>query len=414
MSFRFIREARTDTIRFMFIRQAPDWPHWRVDPEAVQPALSAARLAQGRMLGMAQTLHLTERGALDAECWSNEAMATARIEGEELALESVRASAARRLGLAGAHARRRDDRTEATLDVLEAATANLDAPLDAERLGHWHAALFPTGRSGARPITTGRWRTHAEPMQIVTPRIGAPDIVHYEAPPSDGVDAEMARWLDAFNAPSTTDALVRAALTHAWFEAIHPFEDGNGRIGRALAERLIARDQPGCARLFSLSESLWQHRRAYYAALQATTGQPDMDATRWVIWFLNRLQEAFEESSRRMQAAVTRQRFQRGLDEGHPGLTPTQRKVLLRLFEAGPGEFKTGMSTQACVSLTRASRATAWRELNDLAARGLLQVTGRGRATRYHLVAGMAAPAGLGSAQPDGLQAPSGSRPGSA
>lgn len=165
---------------------------------------------------------------------------------------------------------------------------------------------------------------------------------------------------------------------------------------------------------FLCPESLWQHRGAYYAALQATTGQPDMDATRWVIWFLNRLQEAFEESSRRMQAAVARQRFQRDLDEGHPGLTPTQRKVLVRLFESGPGEFKAGMSTQACVSLTQASRATAWRELNDLVTRGLLQVTGQGRATRYHLVAGMAARAGLGSALPDGLQAPSGSHPGSA
>lgn len=369
----------------MYIWQSTDWPHWRVREGAVQPALVSARLAQGRMLGMAQTLRLTDRGRLGVEAWTHEALSTARIEGETLDLHSVRASAARRLGLEEAGSRRRDVRTEATLDVLEAATRDPHRPLSAEMLQGWQAALFPTGRSGVRPIAVGRWRDHAEPMQIVTPRLGRPDVVHYEAPPSVRVPAEMARLLAWFNDSGTMDGLVRAALAHAWFEAIHPFEDGNGRIGRALAERAVVRDQPACARLFSLSQSLWRHRKGYYAELQALTGQDNLDATAWTLWFLNRLQEAFEESLGNMRAAVARHRFHRAMDEGHPELTRSQRKALDRLFEAASEEFRSGLSTRAYVSLTGVSRATAYRELSGLVERGLLQAVGQGRATRYRL-----------------------------
>jgi Fic family protein len=375
----------------MIIWQSPDWPQWRTDATRLQAPLAAARLAQGRMLGMAQTLRLGDRGSLDAEAWASEALATARIEGEELELHSVRASAARRLGLDAPATRRREERTEATLDVLEAAISHPETPLSEELLCGWQAALFPTGRSGVRPIAVGRWRDHGEPMQIVTPRLGRPDIVHYEAPPSARVPQDMAALIAWFNRPMPLDGLVRAAIAHIWFEAIHPFEDGNGRIGRALAERAIAQDQPACARLFSLSEALWQHRSAYYAELQAVTGAASLDATGWTVWFLCRLSEAFDASLQRMQAAVDRHRFHREVDHRQVALTPGQRKALDRLFQAAPGEFLAGMSTRAYVSLTGTSRATAWRELTELVSLGLLQSTGQGRGTRYHLATSLLA-----------------------
>ena len=370
----------------MYVWQSPEWPHWRVREDALRHALVAARLAQGKMLGMAQTLRLTDLGRLGVEAWSREALSTARIEGETLDLHSVRASAARRLGLAeGRASRRRDVRTEATLDVLEAATREPRHALSAEMLFGWQAALFPTGRSGVRPIAVGRWRDHADPMQIVTPRLGHPDLVHYEAPPSERVPAEMNRLLAWFNGPPAMDGLVQAAVAHAWFEAIHPFEDGNGRIGRALAERAVVRDQPECARLFSLSQAVWRQRKGYYAELQSLTGQGSLDATAWTLWFLGRLQEAFEESLETMQDAAARHRFHRVLEDGHPDLTRSQRKALDRLFEADADEFQGGLSTRAYVSLTGVSRATAYRELSALVERGLLQAVGQGRATRYRL-----------------------------
>jgi Fic family protein len=376
-------------MRFMYVWQSQDWPSWRVDDRAIQPALVAARLAQGEMLGMAQTLELIERGRHGVEAWTSEALATARIEGESLELHSVRASAARRLGLTDrADPARRQARTEATLDVVEAATHRPEQPLSAQMLFDWQAALFPTGRSGVRPIASGRWRDHTDPMQIVTPRLGKPDLVHYEAPPSERVPAEMARMLGWFNDPEPMDGLVRAAIAHAWFEAIHPFEDGNGRIGRALAERAVVRDQPASARLFSLSDALWLHRKDYYAELEALTGSPRLDATRWASWFLDRLRDAFVESVSRMQAAVARQRFHRDIEGRHPALSRTQRKALDRLFEAAPDEFTAGLSTRAYVSLTGVSRATAYRELTALVECGLLEVFGQGRATRYRLRAG--------------------------
>lgn len=380
-------------MRFMYLWQSTQWPEFQVDLAVLQPALAAARYAQGRAMGLASHLHLMDLGELQLQGWAEEAIATAQIEGEILQVNSVRASAARRLGLQDAKALERDARTEATLDVLQAAIQQSHQTLTHETLHSWQAALFPTGRSGIQKIRTGAYRDHAEPMQIVTPRLGKPDIVHYQAPDSADVQAQMTRLVDWFNGSlHQTDGLVRAALAHLWLEAIHPFEDGNGRVGRALVEMALAQDLKTDKRLWSLSQQMWLDRSGYYAQLQAATGQASMDVTPWVQWFAGCVHKAADATWENMQAAMRKTRFWEALREQHPQLTPTQTKAINKLYDVGPDGFVNGISTEKYVNLCRVSRATAYRELRALCEMGVLVQTGAGRGTRYklkHLLAGI-------------------------
>ncbi|MEZ2296996.1 Fic family protein [Variovorax sp. RCC_210] len=373
----------------MRIWQTKKWPRFEVDAQALQPALSAARLAQGRMLGVASNLQLVDLAELQLDEWSREAIATAQIEGETLQVNSVRASAARRLGLTPASRIPRDERTEATLDIVEAALARWNEPLAEATLFDWHAALFPTGRSGITRIVTGGYRVHEDPMQIVTPRLGKPDTVHYEAPPSRDVPAHMRAlldWFEAGRAQPGIDDIVRSALAHLWFETIHPFEDGNGRIGRALSDLALAQDLRSSQRLFSMSQQLWLDRSGYYSQLQAASAQGDMDVTAWVHWFAGCVEKACLSTVAHIQAAGAKSGFWAALNAAHPELASSQRKVLNKLYDAGPGGFLGGMSTEKYGAIAGVSRATAYRELTELVAAGLLERTGQGKATRYALL----------------------------
>jgi Fic family protein len=370
----------------MYLWQSPQWPEFQVDLAALQPALTAARYAQGRAMGLASHLQRMDLGDLQQQGWADEAIATAQIEGEILQVNSVRASAARRLGLQDAKAMERDARTEATLDVLQAPIEQSQQPLTHDTLYGWQAALFPNGRSGIQKIRTGAYRDHAEPMQIVTPRIGKPDVVHYQAPDSADVQAQMTRLIDWFNSSQNqTDGLVRAALAHLWLEAIHPFEDGNGRVGRALVEMALAQDLKTDKRLWSLSQQMWLDRAGYYAQLQAATGQGNMDVTPWVQWFVGCVHKAFDATWEYMQTALRKTRFGAELREQHPQITPTQTKAINKLYDVGPDGFLNGISTEKYVNLCRVSRATAYRELTALSEMGVLVQTGAGRGTRYKL-----------------------------
>lgn len=374
----------------MYLWQAAGWPGLTWDANVVTAPLARARQAQGRMLGFAGSLGMMDLATLQLMGWTQEALATAQIEGEQLQLHSVRASAARRLGIADAAGIAKDARAEATLDVLQAAVTAWKKPLADQDLFGWHAALFPTGRSGVTRIVTGGWRTHEEAMQIVTPRIGKSDVVHYEAPPSSQVSAQMRALLEWFNTHSRVpqiDGMVRAAVVHLWFEAIHPFEDGNGRIGRALSELALAQDMQSDRRLFSLSAQLAKERSGYYAQLQAATGSERLDITPWVAWFLGRIEGACDAATGHMQKALAHSRYWADVNAKHAGLSASQRKALARLFEAEPEGFAGGMSTEKYVNLTGVSRATAYRELTELAELGLLTRTGQGRGTRYGWVA---------------------------
>lgn len=389
-------------MRFMWIWQAKHWPNFQFDAQALQPAIAAARTAQGRMLGVASQLQMVRLSDVQINGMSAEALATAQIEGEVLHPQSVRASAARRLGLLAAMPAKKTStqparknykadhrappREEATLDLLQAAVSQWSQPLTEQQLLRWHAMLFPTGYSGIAPIAVGAYRTHAEPMQIVTPQIGKEDIVHYQAPPSNDVPAHMQKLIAWFNhSQGQIDGVARAAVAHLWLEAIHPFEDGNGRIGRALSDLALAQDAQSGQRLFSLSQQLMERRNEYYDQLQAATGKGSLNVTPWVQWFAQRMQAACEHSVQQMHTALGKTRYWAQVQASHPHITASQRKVLGKLFDVQPAGFEGGLSTEKYVAITSLSRATAYRELTQLLAAGLLVKTGQGKATRYAL-----------------------------
>jgi Fic family protein len=393
----------------MWIWQSALWPQFSFDANALQAALAAARHAQGRLLGAAEQLQLLDAGELQLSGWTREALATAQIEGEVLQLNSVRASAARRLGLLPDPTAHKDERTEATLDVIQAATGSWQQPLTHETLFTWQAALFPTGYSGIIKTDAGTYRTHAEPMQIITQRLGQNDVIHYQAPDSKDVPKQMEALLAWLNDGritgklAVTDGFIRAAIAHLWFEVIHPFEDGNGRIGRALAERCLAQDMQSELRLFSLSQQFMLDRTGYYAQLQRVSKCPSkfdrnqpaqMDITAWIHWFLGCVEKACLESLAQLAQATAKNKFNYRLQSDNPDLSKSQRKVLFKLFEArqtnatpdNPSGFSGGMSTEKYVAISGVSRATAYRELTDLVAQQLLTISGQGRGTRYALV----------------------------
>ena len=389
----------------MWIWQSALWTQFSFDSNALQAALVAARRAQGRLLGAAEQLQLLDVSELQLSGWSREALATAQIEGELLQLNSVRASAARRLGLAPNPTPHKDERTEATLDVIQAATSSWQKPLTHEALYSWQAALFPTGYSGITKINPGAYRTHTEPMQIVTQRLDQNDVIHYQAPDSKDVPKQMRELLTWLNdgqisgKQAVTDGLIRAAIAHLWFEVIHPFEDGNGRIGRALVERCLAEDMHSELRLFSLSQQFMLDRTGYYAQLQRAskcdkTQQAEMDITAWIHWFLGCVEKACLESLVQIAQASAKNKFNYRLQSKHPDLSKSQCKVLFKLFEArqtnvtldNPTGFSGGMSTEKYAAISGVSRATAYRELTDLVAQQVLTISGQGRGTRYALV----------------------------
>ena len=388
----------------MWIWQSAIWPQFSFDSTALQSVLVAARHAQGRLLGAAEQLQLLDVTELQLSGWSREALATAQIEGELLQLNSVRASAARRLGLLPDPAAHKDARTEATLDVIQAATRSWQKPLTHQALFSWQAALFPTGYSGITKLDVGTYRTHLEPMQIVTQRLGKNDVIHYQAPGSRDVHNQMEALLAWLNDDrksgkrAGTEGLIRAAIAHLWFEVVHPFEDGNGRIGRALVERCLAEDMRSELRLLSLSQQFLLDRTGYYAQLQRaslcdTVPQPEMDITAWIQWFLGCVEKACSESLAQIAQANAKNKFNYRLQSEHPDLTKSQQKVLFKLFEArqtdatpdNPSGFLGGMSTEKYAAISGVSRATAYRELTDLVAQQLLTISGQGRGTRYTL-----------------------------
>ena len=389
----------------MWIWQSALWPQFSFDSRTLQSALVAARCAQGRLLGAAEQLQLVDASELQLSGWTREALGTAQIEGEVLQLNSVRASVARRLGLAPGPTAHKDERTEATLDVIQAATGSWQQRLTHGTLYGWQAALFPTGYTGILKIDAGTYRTHTESMQIVTQRLGENDVIHYQAPDSKDVPRQMKAllmWLNdgRINGKlAVTDGLIRAAIAHLWFEVIHPFEDGNGRIGRALAERCLAEDMQSERRLFSLSQQFMLDRVGYYAQLQRASKcdvaqQAEMDITAWIHWFLGCVEKACLESLAQMAQANAKNKFSYRLQSEHPDLSKNQRKVLFKLFEArqthatsdNPSGFSGGMSTEKYGAISGVSRATAYRELTDLVAQQLITTSGQGRGTRYALV----------------------------
>ena len=364
-----------------FIWQNPDWPKMHYDNGRVGTEVALARRAQGIVEGKLAALGFEQRQELAAEAWSQEAVATAAIEGEHLDLQAVRSSVARRLGVADLIGAATPRHVDGLLDIMDDAVTHASVPLAAERLHAWQAALFPTGFSGMTRIRVGAYREHGESMQIVSGRLGK-EKVHYEAPPSARVPTEMAHLLNWFNSGQEPDSLVKAAVAHLWFETIHPFEDGNGRVGRVVVDLVLARDTGDLSRLIRISQRLLEKRKSYYDELERAQ-HGSLDVTRWVVGFVAQVRAACEQASVVIDESLEKARF--WFNHRDKKLTARQRKVLNVLLDAGPGRFEGGMSTKKYENSTGASRATSSRDLVELEELGLLRHDGAGPSTRYYI-----------------------------
>lgn len=365
-----------------WIWEQTDWPAFRWRETEVSPVLARARLAQGRILGAAGLLDPALTLEADVSILVEDGVQTSAIEGERLDLDAVRSSVARHLGLPTAGLPAPSRAIDGLIDVLLDATRRFDAPLTLERLLGWQAALFPTGYSGLRTIRSGQLRG-AEPMEVVSGGIGG-ERVHFLAPPRERLEEELARFLDWFEESQVgLDGLVRAGIAHLWFITLHPFEDGNGRLARAVTDMAIARDERRPMRLFSLSAQIQQHRSAYYKILELTQ-RGGLDITPWLVWFLAQVEDATTQAQTIVARTLGKARF--WLRFQAVEINERQRKVLNRLLDAGPGGFAGGINNRKYMGLTRTSRATAWRELTDLAAKGCLVPTGQGgRSSAYEI-----------------------------
>lgn len=318
---------------------------------------------------------------------TQEALTTSAIEGEKLDPQSVRSSIARRLGLdtSGAPTAEGRRNIEGLIDVLQDATLNLESNLTLERMCNWHGALFPTGFSGMHRIDVGALRS--VPMEIVSGAIGQTK-VHYAAPPAQGIEDQVdqfLRWFNETNPKSGSlpmDGLVRAALSHLWFETLHPFDDGNGRIGRAILQLALGQDMGQPGRIVTLSRQIESCKDRYYGELERAQRSKNMDVTSWVVWMLEQISLASEFASRTMDSAIQRIRFQASMSS--VAINERQQKTMKKLLDAGPKGYLGGMTTRKHQRIAQTSTPTAARDLIELEQLGLLTRYGAGRSTRYY------------------------------
>lgn len=365
-----------------YIWQQDNWPTLTWDADKLLLPLGECRLLQGKLFSKTRGLGMRLDDQAQAEILVEETIKTSAIEGEQLDARSVRSSVARRLGLPSAGLpvdRRIDDLVSVLLD----ATQNFDKPLTSERLWGWQAALFPSGYSGMHKIKVGGWRDNDEPMRVVSGPIGR-EKIHFEAPPAGMLDTEMERFLSWWDDSSgKVEGLIRAALAHLWFVTVHPFDDGNGRLARALTDMALAQDDKQRVRYYSLSARIMVEREGYYNILEKTQ-KGSGDVTEWLVWFLGCFARAIARSEDIMNGVFSKSEFWRIHAQGH--LTERQKKVINRLLDAGADGFEGGITTQKYASMTHCSRATAFRELDQLLELGVLQRIGQGRAARYELI----------------------------
>jgi Fic family protein len=370
-----------------WIWQRPEWPSLTFDAQRIQPLLAAARQSQGILLGKAQAIGLEGLQSHVCDSLTQEALTTSAIEGEKLDPESVRSSVARRLGLdtSGAPVREGQRNIEGLIDVLQDATLNTETPLTLERLCQWHGALFPTGFSGMQRIYVGALRS--VPMEIVSGAIGHSK-VHYTAPPAEGLASQVDAFLTWFNQTQPKvgthlmDGLVRAAVSHLWFETLHPFDDGNGRIGRAILQLALGQDMGQPGRIVTLSRQIESCKNQYYSELERAQRSKSMDVTAWVEWMLAQMAQANEFANRTIDSAIQRIRFQARMAAFT--LNERQQKTMKKLLDAGPKGYEGGMTTRKHERIAQTSTPTAARDLIELERLGLLTRYGDGRSTRYY------------------------------
>ncbi|SDQ64689.1 Fic family protein [Brevundimonas sp. 374] len=363
----------------IYIHKRAGWPNLIWDDSTLAQPLAAARHRQGRLIGRMEALGFALREEAVLRTLTEDVLKSSEIEGEVLDREQVRSSIARRLGMDVVGMVPADRDVEGVVEMMLDATQNYAQPLTADRLFAWHAALFPTGRSGMSRITVGGWRTpDGDPMQVVSGPVGR-ERIHYEAPSAVRLDAEMAAFLQ-WSETATPDPVLKAGVAHLWFVTNHPFDDGNGRIARAIADLALARAEGTAQRFYSMSAQIRAERKAYYEMLEATQ-KGDLNITAWLLWFIACLDRAFDGAETILASVMRKARFWEALAD--QPMNERQRKVLNRLLDGFEGK----LTNAKWAALAKTSSDTALRDISDLVQRGLLERdAGGGRSTSYSLV----------------------------
>ena len=363
-----------------YIWQQNDWPHWTYDHKRLAPLLAQVHLAQGHLSGRMHDLGLALRDQATLRVLTEDVLKTSEIEGEKLNPDSVRSSIARRLGVDIGALAPADRHVDGVVDMVLDAMQGHDALLTTERLFGWHAALFPTGYSSLTKIRVGQWRDDAQgPMQVVSGAIHRQKI-HYEAPPAHLLDAEMLDCLNWFNVDQCDAPVIKAGLAHLWFVTIHPFEDGNGRIARAVGDMALARAEASAQRYYSLSAQIQRERQDYYDRLEATQ-KGDMDVTAWLEWFLGCLLRAIQGAEETLASVLAKARFWQHW--GGVPLNERQIKLLNKLLDGFDGK----LTSSKWAAIAKCSQDTALRDMTELLERGVLKKSeASGRSTSYELM----------------------------
>ncbi len=365
-----------------YIWQHAAWPNLQWDEQALAPLITQCRKKQHFLLGAVSVLGFDLRLQAQGIILEKEVLETSAIEGEQLDPERVRSSVANKLGLATAGSRPADRKTDATVEILLDAAKHYNSPLSEERLKGWHAALFPDGYSGFHRIVTGNWRQ--QEMEIVSGPEGRQQ-VHYKAPPPEAIEKEMSSFLNWLNGSdsSSLDGLIRAGLAHYRLVAIHPFDDGNGRIARALTDMALAQDEKNATRFYTLSNRIMEDRDAYYAVLeQCSNGSGDV--TPWLEWFFQNFAEAVTSSQELIHRVLVKANFWQKF--AGTTLNSRQQKVINTLLDTGKGNFEGYLAARKYRSLAKTSKASTSRDLEDLIQKNILKLLeGGGRNTKYDL-----------------------------
>lgn len=360
--------------------QLSDWPNFLWDDKLLSGRLAAVRHRQGRLIGRMEALGFDLRGEAVLQTLVQDVIKSSEIEGENLDAQQVRSSIARRLGMDIAGLVPADRDVEGVVEMMLDATQHYAKPLTKERLFGWHAALFPTGHSGMSRIIVGGWRDGRHgPMRVVSGPVGR-ERIHYEAPEAGRLESEMSIFLDWFENDTRVDCVLKSAIAHLWFVTIHPFEDGNGRIARAIADLMLARSEGSAQRFYSMSAQTRVERNDYYRILE-TTQKGGLDITAWLSWYLGCLDRAFDHAEDTLSSVLRKGRFW----EHHSGMpfNDRQRDMLMRLL----GGFFGKLTSGKWAKIQKCSQDTALRDISDLVARGILQKEpGGGRSTSYALV----------------------------
>ena len=374
-------QAHRPPRRVRYIWQLPGWPRLTYDAASLAAPLAEVHRAQGQLMGRMAELGLAQREQATLKVLTQEVIKTSEIEGEQLSLDAVRSSVARKLGMDIGALAPSDRYVDGVVDMVLDATRNFDQALTQDRLFGWHAALFPTGYSGRLRISVGAWRTDASgPMQVVSGTVGR-EKVHFTAPPANELPAQTAAFLQWFNAAPAGDALIKAGLAHLWLVTLHPFDDGNGRVSRAVGDMALARAEAATDRFYSFSAQIQRERKHYYDQLEATQ-KGQLDVTPWLSWFLGCLLRAMQGADETLAGVLGKAQFwQRWA--GTP-MNQRQTQVLNRVLDSMEGK----LTNAKWAGIGKCSADTALRDINDLLARGVLRrLGGGGRSTGYELLA---------------------------